>query len=182
MNSMRFCVYMVIESLTLANLALQLIFLNYYLHDTVSTQGIYTIRWFFEEPSLRTDPLITLFPRLSNCDVSIMGPGTGVSQFNVLCVLAFNGLNEAMYLCIFAWLLVLFMLTGLGIALMFLVAVIPQFRVATAAIGLNNRSRKCVSKLLAKQGLGAWFELILLQKNESVLVIQEFLDSVTAED
>ena len=181
LSSTRFCLYILLETMCLINLALQLWFLDWWLHNAVRNQGIYTLRWFFEEPELRTDPLIALFPRLSNCDMTILGPGTGVTRINAVCVLSFNGVNEAMYLIIFAWLLLLFMITGLFITVTIVVAVIPKFRVTTAAIGLNDKSRQCVSKLLAKNGIGSWFNLMLLKKNESALVLQEFLESVVNE-
>ena len=168
--------------MTLANVVFQLWFLNYFLHNAPNANGIYTLSWFFEEPSLRKDPLITIFPRLSNCNLQSISQTGRVTNFNALCVLQFNGVNEAMYLIIFAWLLILFMLTTVFIAILMIVALIPQFRIATAAFGLNKKSRKCLSKLLTKSGIGGWFQYMLLRQNESVIVLQEFLETVTSED
>ena len=75
MNSLKFCLYMGIECITLIILIVQLVFLDWYLHHAVTTYGLFTMKWFWEDPSSRTDPLIVLFPRFTDCDLKMYGPG-----------------------------------------------------------------------------------------------------------
>ena len=170
------------ELIAIINVTFQLWFLNYFLQDTPRANGIFTLTWFFKDPSLRKDELIKLFPRISNCHMQYLSHTGRIIDIHAICVLQYNGLNEAMYLIIFAWLLILFLITTISMIMITIVAMIPKFRIATAAVGLNDRSRKCLSKFLTKNGIGGWYELLLLRKNESTLLIQEFLEVATCED
>ena len=82
MSSYRVCVYMLMECTTLGNVVLQLIFLDWYLNNAVSQYGIYTLRWFIKDPTSRNDPLLLIFPRLTDCEVKIYGPGMVIFSYH----------------------------------------------------------------------------------------------------
>ena len=79
---------------------------------------------------------------------------------------------------IFGWLIFLSVLTALSIIVMLTISLIPQFRMHNASYGLNENAKKNLFKLLKSKGIGVYFQLMLIKKNENMLVIQDFLEAV----
>ena len=169
MNCAKYCIYMLLETMTLVISILQMVFLDWFLHHAVSTHGLFTVRWFFQDQLTRKDPLLLVFPRLMSCEMKVYGPGSGVTHFSELCVLGHNGVNEAMFICVFIWLMFTTMLTAISIILMLSVGVIPQFRRYIAAFGLNETGKKNIYKLLKGNGIGTFYNFMLVRKNENMV-------------
>lgn len=65
------------------------------------TYGTEVISFAQQDQENRTDPMVTVFPRVTKCTFHKFGPSGSIQRHDALCVLALNILNEKIY--IFLW-------------------------------------------------------------------------------
>ena len=62
-----------------------------------------------------TNPLDVVFPKITKCTFHKYGPSGSIQNFDALCVMALNIVNEKIYTFLWFWFIILAIITGLGL-------------------------------------------------------------------
>lgn len=104
----------------------------------------------------RTDPMITVFPRITKCTFQKYGPSGTIETHDAICVLALNILNEKIFVFLWFWFIMLAVFSGLTLIYSALIILIPgtreiilkkRFRFGSPA-GVSSLTRKTQVRLL----------------------------------
>lgn len=76
----------------------------------------------------RTDPMISVFPRVTKCTFHKFGPSGSIQTHDALCILALNILNEKIFIFLWFWLILLSAMSGLSLLYSSMVIVLPGVR------------------------------------------------------
>lgn len=76
----------------------------------------------------RTDPMVSIFPRVTKCTFTKFGPSGSIQKHDALCVLALNILNEKIYIFLWFWFIIVAILSGLAICYSAAVILLPNTR------------------------------------------------------
>ncbi len=83
---------------------LQMHFLNMFLGYEFSTYGIEVIKFSEQEPEDREDPMHTIFPKVTKCTFHKYARSGHVEEFDGLCVMSLNVINEKIFIALWFWL------------------------------------------------------------------------------
>ena len=136
---------------------------------------------------------------LVNCNVRMGGTGTGIQVVNAICVLSVNVYNEIVFVVLWFWLFFLALATAAHILYLALLTAFPTVGIAVKSLGMDEESKvgrelnlkdphdkaraklqANIRRLLKKRGVGSWFFIYLLKKNENLLSVKEFLEVADA--
>ena len=108
--------YVFCEMLNFVIVIVQIWFMNWFLGGQFLTYGIRYLEDLgtnhlpFED---RIDPIAKVFPKVTKCNFNNYGAGGGVENKDTLCLLAFNIINEKIYLFLWFWFAFLAVWTGI---------------------------------------------------------------------
>ena len=69
-----------------------------------------------------------VFPRLTKCDFHRFGPSGTIENYDALCVLGMNILNEKIFIFLWFWFLLMTLVTGLHLIMKIALLFIPALR------------------------------------------------------
>jgi hypothetical protein len=139
--------YIFCEILNLANVILQMFFMNYFLGGEFFDYGLDVLRVTELPMEERIDPLSKVFPKVTKCTFNNYGPSGTVENKDGFCVLAINIINEKIYIFLWFWFLAIGVLTGVHLFIRFLSTVSPCFRLLELRFVMWCRDRKEMSNL-----------------------------------
>lgn len=93
--------YIICEVLCLVNVLLQMFSLDLFLNHQFSSYGLKLFSLPHTRPFLRYDELAHVFPTVTACRIATGGVAFGTVEYDLLCVLPINILNEKIF--IFLW-------------------------------------------------------------------------------
>lgn len=99
--------YWMCEFMCLANIVLQIYWMNRFFGGEFYTYGMRVIGMSTEHQEKRVDPMVFIFPRVTKCTFHKFGPSGTVQKHDSLCVLPLNIVNEKTYIFIWFWYLLL---------------------------------------------------------------------------
>lgn len=117
------------------------------------------------DQSVRFDPMIKVFPRLTKCNFHTYGPSGDVQLYDAMCILPINIINEKIYIIIWFWFYFLEIITTLLLIYRILTLIFPILRYYLLRYRANRCKPEHIQLILSKCSIGDWFVLILLQKN-----------------
>ena len=101
------------ETLNFINVLCQIFFTNIFLGGSFLNYGSEVFYWQSLDPEIRVDPMSRVFPRLTKCDFHRFGPSGTIENYDALCVLGMNILNEKIFIFLWFWFLLMTLVTGL---------------------------------------------------------------------
>jgi len=116
------------EFLNFVNVVFQICLTDKFLGGSFSTYGLEVFSWSSEDPENRVDPMSRVFPRMTKCKFNKFGGSGTIQNFDALCVLGMNIINEKVFLFLWLWFIILAIITAIylvGTAVTFFV---PSFR------------------------------------------------------
>jgi len=100
------------DFLNLVNLILNILFLQWYLRGQFIDYGIEFLAYQLAEIKVRgMDPFNVIFPKMTKCNLQMYGPSGSIMNYDGLCVLPVNVLNEKIFLIVWAIFLPLLIIT-----------------------------------------------------------------------
>jgi len=167
------------EVLNLINVIGQIFFMDLFLGGEFTTYGSDVIAMTDLEQEERTDPLSRVFPKVTKCTFHKFGASGTVQNFDGLCVLPLNIINEKIYVFLWFWFVILAIITAIQVLYRLATCFMPSMR----EMLLKARSRLTkkpgqVEMICRKFGLGDWFLLYQLGKNIDPLIFREFLSDL----
>ncbi|KAJ8878185.1 hypothetical protein PR048_022653 [Dryococelus australis] len=170
--------FFICEVLNFVNVVGQIFFMDFFLDGEFSTYGSDVVRFTEMEPEERGDPMARVFPKVTKCTFHKFGPSGTVQNFDGLCVLPLNIVNEKIYVFLWFWFVVLSIITGLSL----LYRIIVCFGSDVRMYLLRARSRLApheeIEAIARKCQIGDWFVLYQLGKNIDPLIYKELVSDL----
>ncbi|CAH1402935.1 unnamed protein product [Nezara viridula] len=100
--------YIMCEMLNIVNIFLQIMLVDSFLQGNFLDLGV---RWIRDEQEV----LESVFPKLTKCTFHKFGKSGSIQNFDALCVMSLNIINEKVYTLLWFWFLILLFFTLLGL-------------------------------------------------------------------
>lgn len=173
--------FFICEVFNFINITAQIFFVNFFLDGEFTTYGIDVLKLSELDVELRTDPMSRVFPKVTKCSFKKYGPSGSVQNFDSLCILPLNVVNEKIYIFLWFWFLILFTLSLFGLIYRLLVLFVSKFRFALFCSQSKLTSRDKIKKILNLCRIGDWFILYQLSKNINSLIFNEIIHELELE-
>ena len=171
--------FCILEVLNLANVFLQFIITDKFLHGKFLDYGSRLLEY-HKYYDVAWDPMDEVFPKIAKCQFNRHGPGGGIQNHDALCLLPLNIVNEKIYLFMWIWLIVLGVASGLTVIYRLVCISVPEVRILVLWKSFNKWSD--VAKVCKKRPYGDWFLLRQMAKNVEPDVFDEFLKELSNND
>lgn len=166
------------EALNFINVIGQMYLMDRFLNHEFSTYGSKVFQFTEWDMSLRYDPMIRVFPRLTKCTFHRYGPSGDVQKHDAMCILPINIINEKIYVFLWFWFILLAIFSGLVMGYRFVIFFWPR----TRYVILKSRARLAnpdyIEVILERCKLGDWFLLDLLCKNMDSLNFRDVVNDL----
>lgn len=153
------------EIMNFVNVIGQIFLMDRFLGGEFSTYGTKVLQFTEWDWSVRYDPMLKVFPRLTKCTFHRYGPSGDVQRHDAMCILPINIINEKIYVFLWFWFVFLAVATGLALVYRMAVIFLPSLRLLVT----RNRARLVdndeLETVLEKCQMGDWLVLDLLAKN-----------------
>lgn len=170
--------FMICEALNFGNVVAQIYLVDYFLDGEFSTYGLEVLTFTEMQSEERYDPMNRIFPKITKCLFRKYGPSGSLENFDGMCVLPLNALNEKIYVVMWLWFVFLTILSGLCIVYRVAVVICPMLRYYLLKIRFNLIANKDVQIVLDKFQLGDWFVLYQLGKEIDVMTFRHLVTSL----
>ena len=168
--------FCVLEVLNMANVVLQFIITDKFLHGKFLDYGSRLLQY-HQNYDVAWDPMDEVFPKIAKCQFNRHGPGGGIQNHDALCLLPLNIVNEKIYLLIWIWLIVLGVASGLAVFYRMVCICVPEVRMFVLWRSYNKWSD--VAKVCREKRYGDWFLLRQMSKNVEPDVFDMFLNELS---
>lgn len=167
--------FFICELLNLANVIGQIFLVDFFLGGEFSTYGIKVLKFSDLNPDIRTDPMAKIFPKVTKCTFNKYGPSGTVQNFDGLCVLPLNVINEKIYIFLWFWFIILSLVTLIGFLYRILVLLTPKLRYFVLCIQTKMTLNHQIKDILSTFQMGDWFILYLISKNADYVVFRDII-------
>lgn len=174
-SNLTFWIFCFSETLNLVNVIFQMLIMNRFLGGEFIKYGINVLAFTEWDWSLRYDPMIKVFPRLTKCTFHRYGSSGDVQKHDAMCILPINIINEKIYIFLWFWFVFLFFTTLAALAYRLCTIMMPRFRLAMLHSKCRLSERKVVEKVLEDAKIGDWFLLDMLAKNMDPINYKDLL-------
>jgi len=116
------------ELLNFVNVIFQMCLTDKFLGYSFSEYGLDVLSWPDQDPELRMDPMSRVFPRITKCRFEKFGGSGTIQNFDALCVLGMNIINEKIFVFLWFWFIVLAIITGVNLVYRAVTWFVPSVR------------------------------------------------------
>ena len=149
--------------------------MDFFLDGEFTTYGLDVVSMTEMAAGKRDDPMARLFPKVTKCTFHKFGPSGTVQNYDGLCVLPLNIINEKIYVFLWFWFVLIGIITGLHLISRALVLTVPM----TREVLLRSRARLApmnkIEMICRESRLGDWFLLYQLGKNMDPIIFRDFI-------
>nr|ACO10288.1 Innexin inx2 [Caligus rogercresseyi] len=178
------------EFLNLANIVGQMFIMNSFLGGQFMSFGRDVITLSEKENfETRIDPLNLAFPKMTKCDFHMYGPSGTIQNFDSLCLLPVNIINEKIYIFLWFWYVFVAVYTSIHLIVKAITLVSKRFRLFYLNKISPSITRDDLKVILKNCNYGDWFLLIQLGKliqpmtyHDLILDVRDRLDKKRAEN
>ena len=156
----------------------QMFLMDLFLGGEFTTYGMDVVRFMDLEPEQREDPMSRVFPKVTKCTMHKFGPSGTIENFDALCVLQLNIINEKIYVFLWFWFVILISITGIKLIYRLLVCILPSFRETILRRRVRHASLNRIRTVSQNLSIGDWFVLNQLGKNMDTLIFKDFIDAL----
>jgi len=160
-----FGLYCFAEILNLFNLIGQMVMMNRFLGGEFSMYGWKVLSFTEWDWSVRFDPMIKVFPRLTKCTFHRYGSSGDVQRHDAMCILPINIVNEKIYVFLWFWFCFLFICTVVALIYRLFTVLSPKVRILAIQSQCKIVNNEALKGVVSKLSPGDWFVLDLLSKN-----------------
>jgi len=155
------------EFLNFVNIVFQICLTDRFLGWSFSNYGLAAAGWSSLDAEERVDPMSKVFPRMTKCRFEKFGGSGTIQNFDALCVLGMNIINEKIYVFLWFWFIILAIATGINLIYRLITLVLPGVRsklVILEEYGLRHTpsQRGSMEKILASMTYPDWLILYYL--------------------
>ncbi|XP_035222708.1 innexin inx2-like [Stegodyphus dumicola] len=157
--------YILMEILNFVNVVGQIYLMDTFLGGEFTTYGTEVLAFTEWDYSLRYDPMVKVFPRMTKCTFHRYGSSGDVQKHDAMCLLPINILNEKIYIFLWFWFLLLSILSGLCLIYRAAVFLVPKFRYYVLFSKCRRVDPDNLKTVLNNCDKDDWLVLSLLCKN-----------------
>lgn len=136
------------------------------------------LQFLMEDDPLLVDPMIETFPKLTKCQMQIFGVTGTLQNFDAICVLALNILNEKIFLILWFWLLALVILSTSVFIFRTLFMHVKRYRVPMFQRRAHTMHVEDIATIVNGLKIGDYFFISLLAKNLDITAFRIFLSQL----
>ena len=103
--------FVICEIMNLANCSIQIYLIDRLLGGEFTTYGLRVLAFAMLDDEERDDPMVRIFPKVTKCTFKNFGASGTIQQFDGLCILPINMINDKIYIGIWFWLFILLLLS-----------------------------------------------------------------------
>lgn len=159
----------------------QIFLIDKFLGGEFLRYGIEIFKILNVEQEYRTDPMVTVFPKMTKCTFHRYGSSGDVQKHDAFCLLPLNILNEKIYVFLWFWFVILALLSGMVLAYKIVLVFFPNFRLRVLKIRSIIASDKDLEVIFSKTEICDQFLLYLLCKNLDTLHFRDFVAAFALE-
>jgi len=170
--------YVICEALAFINIIIQMFLIDSFLGGEFSTYGTRVLAFSDWDESVRYDPMVRVFPRLTKCTFHRYGSSGDVQKHDAMCILPINIINEKIYIFLWFWFYLLGIITFFSLC----------WRISTYLSGqarsfvFQQRAKFCskqeLSRVFESLAVGDWYLLDLLAKNMDPVHFRDFISDL----
>jgi hypothetical protein len=164
-HSTSFIIYSITELLNFLNVIFQMYIMDRFLGGEFSDYGWKVLQFTEWDWSVRYDPMIRVFPRLTKCTFHRYGSSGDVQRHDAMCILPINIINEKIYVFLWFWFYFLAVASLVAVVYRALTYLFPKLRILATTSRCRVVNRAALENLLHQLNAGDWFVLDLLSKN-----------------
>ncbi|XP_045475550.1 innexin inx3 [Harmonia axyridis] len=170
--------YFFCEILNFLNVIINIIMTDKFLGGAFLTYGTDVINFSNMDQENRTDPMVSIFPRVTKCTFTKFGPSGSIQKHDALCVLALNILNEKIYIFLWFWFIIIAILSGLAICYSAAVVLLPNTRETILRRRFRFGAHNAVDTIIRKTQVGDFLLIHFLGQNMNLMVFGEILEEL----
>ncbi|XP_021947052.1 innexin inx2 isoform X1 [Folsomia candida] len=157
--------YAFCEFLNLVNIVLQVFLTDFFVNNAFTDYGLNVLTLTQEKPYMRDDELARVFPTVTACRLATGGVAFGKQNYDILCILPINILNEKIYIFLWFWFLLLAICSTISVIYRCL-SLIPPFRrwIMRSRVRLETQ-KESADSLVDSNNYGEWFLIYKLSQN-----------------
>lgn len=168
--------FQICEWLNLLNVIFQIVLADIFLGGMFSTYGSSVWAISNMDPADRTDPMDLVFPKVAKCTFRKHGPSGTIQNYDGLCVLPINIINEKIYVFLWFWFVFLAVVTAMTLVYRLL----TLFSKSARRNALRARAQMLVDSALVNRIIDRvrhsdWFFLTLLGANIDPHIFSQLL-------
>ncbi|KAI1289636.1 Innexin inx2 [Halotydeus destructor] len=171
-----FAFYSFTEVLNFLNVLLQMHMIDRFLGGEFSRYGWEVLQFTEWDWSVRYDPMIRVFPRLTKCTFHLYGPSGDIQRHDAMCILPINIVNEKIYVFLWFWFYFLAFSSFIAVIYRFIIILSPKIRAIATQSRCRYVDRQALSGIVEKLHIGDWFILDLLSKNLEPVNFNQLVD------
>lgn len=170
-----FACYFAAEIMNFANVVAQISFMDSFLGGDFSSKVV-NYRDQIWNTTVRSDPLIQTFPRVTMCTIRRYGASGSVQLFSTSCILTLNHINEKIYVFLWCWFVSLAVLSALTLAYRAIIVFYPRSRSVVTGLRVPIVNRNYLADIIDKSRSGDWLILDLLSRNMDPLCYRDVIN------
>ncbi|GFT02715.1 innexin inx2 [Trichonephila clavipes] len=171
--------YLMAEVMNAVNVIGQMYLMDTFLGGAFSSYGTQVWKFSDWDWSLRYDPMIRVFPRLTKCTFHRYGSSGDVQRHDAMCILPINIINEKIYVFLWFWFVGLSVVSCIAVAYRILLYVSPDARMRSLKPRANLAREEHIEIVLNKCKAGDWFVVHLLAKNLHSVNFRDFMSNLS---
>lgn len=177
-----FYIFFGCEVANLANVFAQWYLVNRFLGGNFTDYGWNSlIRAFADSTTEDPDPMEVVFPKMTKCTFRRFGPSGDVNQYDALCILPLNILNEKIYVIMWFWFIILGGITFIWIIYRIATCFKPKVRSYIIRKRVGYVDGDLLNFVLNRMEIGDWFLLSMISKNIDHIAFAELLQKISKE-
>lgn len=152
-----FYCYVACEIFNLVNVISQMLMMDKFLGGQFSTYGWQVLQFTEWDWSVRYDPMIKVFPRLTKCTFHRYGSSGDVQRHDAMCILPINIINEKIYIFLWFWFYFLAVISLLTLVYRF--TTIASTKVRAHLLhqrAMSLADRKDIDTIVGQTDIGDW--------------------------
>lgn len=156
------------EMLNFLNAIGQFFFTNYFLDGEFWSYGFDII---ISENNI--DSMTRVFPKTTKCTFHKYGPSGSIQNFDGLCILPINVLNEKLYLFLWFWFIGIGILSGIALIYRICICCSRKLRVCMLRARAQMVRQRDIDYIMIRLEIADWFILYYFCKNVDPLIFKE---------
>jgi len=177
-NNFYAAVYAFCELLNFIIVILNIFMTDAFLGYEFSTYGHKVVGFLSEDPENRQDPMSIVFPKVTKCDFHKYGPSGNLINYDVMCVLALNIINEKIYTFLWFWFIILAIIGGLALVYRIALYAAPRLRSYMLERKMLRGDTGEYDSFADRLSYADWFVLKRISDNINGMRLGEFCASI----
>ncbi|KAH9510824.1 innexin inx2 [Dermatophagoides farinae] len=170
-----FLVHTITEVLNMFNVIIQMMVMDRFLGGEFSSYGWEVLNFTEWDWSVRFDPMIKVFPRLTKCTFHRYGSSGDVQRHDAMCILPINIVNEKIYIFLWFWFYFMAIASALGLLYRAMTILYPGIRVMATHSHCRIVNPDLIRNVLHSGQVGDWFLIDLIAKNIDPINFRDLL-------